>query len=45
MHDGPIDLIVEACGAPREIEAAYHAARARFITVLDELCGELQILR
>src|SRR5215471_8358143 len=45
MHDGPIDLIVEAFGAPREVEAAYHAARARFITVLDDLCGELQILR
>ena len=23
LHDGPIDLIVEAFGAPREIEAAY----------------------
>ena len=45
MHDGPIDLIVEAFGAPREIEIAYRAARARFVTVLDELCAELQLLR
>jgi uncharacterized protein len=45
MHDGPIDLIVEAFGASREIEAAYRAAGARFVTVLDELCTELQLLR
>jgi ApbE superfamily uncharacterized protein (UPF0280 family) len=45
LHDGPIDLIVEAFGAPREIEAAYRAAGARFVTVLDELCGELAYLR
>jgi len=45
LHDGPIDLIVEAFGAPCAIEAAYHAAGARFVTVLDELCGELWYLR
>jgi ApbE superfamily uncharacterized protein (UPF0280 family) len=45
MHDGPIDLIVEAFGDPREIEAAYRAAAARFVDVLDELCGELSLLR
>ena len=45
LQDGPIDLIVEAFGAPREIESAYRAAGARFITVLDELCGELPHLR
>jgi len=45
LHDGPIDLIIEAFGAPREIEAAYRAAAARFVTVLDELCGELPLLR
>ncbi len=45
LHDGPIDLIVEAFGDPREIEAAYHAACARFVTVLDDLCGELSFLR
>jgi uncharacterized protein len=45
LQDGPIDLIVEAFGAPREGDAAYRAARARFVTVLDELCGELALLR
>jgi ApbE superfamily uncharacterized protein (UPF0280 family) len=45
LHDGPIDLIVEAFGAAREVGAAYRAAGARFVTVLDELCGELSFLR
>jgi ApbE superfamily uncharacterized protein (UPF0280 family) len=45
LHDGPIDLIVEAFGPPREIEAAYRAACSRFVLVLDELCGELSYLR
>ena len=45
LHDGPIDLIVEAFGTPRAVEMAYHAAGARFVTVLDELCGELSFLR
>ena len=45
MQDGPIDLIVEAFGAEQEIEAAYHAASGRFVTVLDELCSELLFLR
>lgn len=45
LHDGPIDLIVEAFGEPRAIEAAYRAAWARFVTVLEELCGELSLLR
>lgn len=45
LHDGPIDLIVEAFGAPREIEIAYNAASRRFVTVLDELCSELSYLR
>ncbi len=45
LHDGPIDLIVEAFGAPGEVERAYQAACARFVTVLDELCGELPFLR
>lgn len=45
LHDGPIDLIVEAFAAPREVEAAYRAACARFVTVLDELCTELAYLR
>ncbi len=45
LQDGPIDLIVEAFGHPREVEAAYRAAGARFATVLDELCAELSFLR
>jgi len=45
LHDGPIDLIVEAFGAAAEVEAAYRAACERFITVLDELCAELPFLR
>jgi ApbE superfamily uncharacterized protein (UPF0280 family) len=45
LHDGPIDLIVEAFGATAEINAAYRAAAERFVTVLDELCGELPLLR
>jgi uncharacterized protein len=45
LHDGPIDLIVEAFGGPREVEVAYRAACERFVTVLDELCGELSFLR
>lgn len=45
LHDGPIDLIVEAFGPVREVEEAYRAASARFATVLDELCAELSFLR
>jgi len=45
MHDGPIDLIVEAFGEAGEIKAAYRAAARRFVDVLDELCAELPLLR
>jgi ApbE superfamily uncharacterized protein (UPF0280 family) len=45
LHDGPIDLIVEAFGATGEITMAYRAASERFVTVLDELCSELPLLR
>ena len=45
LHDGPIDLIIEAFGATREVNLAYRAAVARFVTVLDELCSELPLLR
>jgi ApbE superfamily uncharacterized protein (UPF0280 family) len=45
LRDGPIDLIVEAFGSATEIDAAYRAASQRFVTVLDELCGELPFLR
>ena len=45
MQDGPIDLIVEAFGDSREVQTAYDAASRRFISVLDELCSELPLLR
>ena len=45
LHDGPIDLIVEANGAPHAVSAAYESAAQRFVSILDELCGELALLR
>lgn len=45
MQDGPIDLIVEAFGDTAQVATAHRAAAERFVTVLDELCGELQFLR
>jgi ApbE superfamily uncharacterized protein (UPF0280 family) len=45
MNHGPIDLIVEAFGAPQEIETAYRQAARRFQTVLGELVEELVELR
>ena len=45
LHDGPIDIVLEAFGAPTEICVAYNAAVSRFSSVLDELCAELPILR
>jgi hypothetical protein len=42
LHDGPIDLII---GADGEREEAFAAAKTRFATVLDELAGELPLLR
>ncbi|WP_374372606.1 UPF0280 family protein [Dongia sp.] len=45
LQDGPIDLIVGADGDGETIRAAYEAAARRFATLLDELCGELSLLR
>ena len=45
LHDGPIDLIVEAWGAPASIQCAYRAARDVFQGLLDSLCAELPALR
>jgi ApbE superfamily uncharacterized protein (UPF0280 family) len=45
LQDGPIDLIVEACGRETEVRAAYDAAARRFNGLLDELCSELPALR
>jgi ApbE superfamily uncharacterized protein (UPF0280 family) len=45
LQDGPIDLIVEARGSEADLQAAYEAAARRFTGLLDELCGELSLLR
>jgi ApbE superfamily uncharacterized protein (UPF0280 family) len=45
MNHGPIDLLVEAFGAPEEVETAYRQAANRFETILDELVAELPELR
>jgi uncharacterized protein len=45
LHHGPIDLIVEAWGAPDEVAAGYGQAGARFETILSELVEELPLLR
>jgi len=45
FQHGPIDLVLEAFGAAREIETAYAQAWTRFETVLDELAAELPALR
>jgi ApbE superfamily uncharacterized protein (UPF0280 family) len=45
LQDGPIDLIVEAGGSEANVRAAYRAAARRFNGLLDELCGELPLLR
>jgi ApbE superfamily uncharacterized protein (UPF0280 family) len=45
LQDGPIDIVLEAFSAEDQIRRAYSAAAYRFITVLDELCRELPLLR
>jgi ApbE superfamily uncharacterized protein (UPF0280 family) len=45
LHDGPIDVILEAFGTPCEVQSAYRAAAERFVSVLDEMCEELSLLR
>ena len=45
LQDGPIDLVIEAFGAPDACRAAYAAALVRFTGLLDELCDELPLLR
>jgi hypothetical protein len=45
LQDGPIDLVVEANGSAANVRAAYDAAVGRFTGLLDELCGELPLLR
>ena len=45
LSDGPMDLIVQAFGGGEQVGAAYRAASNRFMTLLDELCNELTLLR
>lgn len=45
LQHGPIDIIARATGSAAEVEAAYRAAGERFATILEELVGELALLR
>lgn len=45
LSDGPIDIVLQAFGATSEVHEAYRAAADRFLSVLDELCAELPLLR
>lgn len=45
LHHGPIDIVLEAWGAPAEATAARTQAAARFETILQELVDELPALR
>jgi len=45
LQHGPIDLVIEAFGSQEEITKAYRCAAERFHTILDELVGELPLLR
>lgn len=45
FQHGPIDVVLKAWGAERDVATAYAAASARFRDVLGELSGELGELR
>ena len=45
FQHGPIDLVIEAFGAPREVARAYGQAWRRFQSMLAELVAELPQLR
>lgn len=45
LQHGPIDLVLQADGAPQAVAAAYDRAWERFQTILAELVGELDLLR
>ncbi len=45
LQHGPIDLVIEAWGAPAAVERAYQRAVARFPTVLPELVAQLPLLK
>lgn len=45
LNHGPIDIVAEAHGDAVEVAVAHELAWRRFCTVLDELVGELALLR
>jgi len=45
LQHGPIDLIVEAFGAPAEVVHAYRQAEQHFAHVLEDLVAELDAIR
>ncbi|MCC6211214.1 MAG: UPF0280 family protein, partial [Burkholderiales bacterium] len=45
LQHGPIDLVIEAHGAPAEVSAAREQAWRRFQDILDTLVAELSLLR
>lgn len=45
LQHGPIDLVIEAHGAPAEVSAAREQAWRRFQDILDRLVAELPLLR
>ena len=45
LQHGPIDLVIGADGEAAQVRRAYIAARARFETILEQLCEELVLLR
>ncbi|MEJ8812311.1 UPF0280 family protein [Variovorax ureilyticus] len=45
LNHGPIDIVAEAHGDAAEVAAAHEHAWQRFRTILDELVGELPLLR
>ncbi|MBO9651883.1 MAG: UPF0280 family protein [Variovorax sp.] len=45
LNHGPIDIVAEAHGDPVEVAVAHEHAWRRFRTILDELVGELPLLR
>ncbi len=45
LQHGPIDLVIEAFGAPADCRLAYRQAWVRFQDILETLVGELPLLR
>jgi ApbE superfamily uncharacterized protein (UPF0280 family) len=45
LSHGPIDVVLKAFGAAKDVARAHAAAARRFATILPELCAELGELR